>query len=162
MGIKSVLQTSARKSLETIDKGLKWAQDHPVALERTVLVVGTIFATRLAFKRFTPTGKLLVLSESLAVKPDNGITTQIIKSITPEPYPTEWINEVFHLEVTDADMLDMNEGMGMVFNIKNFAGVPNIPIAVVPYQGLMKTLLKGNPDFPLNETAEALLAANKG
>lgn len=157
MGIKSAVKTGAVKTLQKISDGLKWAQEHPVALERTVLVVGTLFATRLAFKRFAPASSGYVkYINNAAPKGMN-----ILKSIDPPYYDDADVSEVFHLEINDQDLLDIHYGSGLMYNIKNQVGRPNYPVAIIGYEGLMKSLNNWGVDFPKHALAEQLLSENE-
>lgn len=172
MSLKENAKTAARKTLQTVDKGLKWAQDHPTLVERTALVVVTVILTRSAYKKFSPSSipKLEAFKavDNYTSNVVNGYETptggriEILRTISPSIYDD--VNDaayVAHLEVRDLDIEDMNNGdlLGMIFNVKDHFGIKNTPIAVMPYQRFMEHVKDG---FPIHHAAEDLLKENDG
>jgi hypothetical protein len=169
--LKHNLKYGLRKVLETIDKGLAQVQKHPVAFERTVLVVTTVFVTRSAYKKFSPANVVHVTVPPLkggdytsnvvnGYQTPTGAPIEILRTITPGPYDDiADASYVAHLEVTDNDLYDMKVGnlLGMVFNVKNIVGEKNTPLAVMRYEDFMDHV---KPGFPIHESAEKLLAQN--
>lgn len=173
MSFKNKAKIAARKTLEAIDKPLKWAQENPVAVERIGLVLVTAFMARSAYKKFAPQNiinvkvKVPELNNYTAAvvngyKTETGAPVEILRTIAPGFFDD--VNDaayVAHLEVRDLDIEDMNNGnlLGMIFNVKDHYGVKNTPLAVMPYQRVMDHVKEG---FPLHEKAEKLLAENGG
>lgn len=169
--MKHNMKYRLRKVLEQVDKGLAYVQKHPVAFERTVLIVTTVFATRSALKKFSPPNvvKVTVANPSTYLsnlvngyETQTGAPIEILRNISAGPYDdVADAASVAHLEVRDLDIEDMNNGtlLGMIFNVKNHWGVKNTPLAVMPYQRFMEHVQAG---FPLHEGAEKLLAENGG
>lgn len=168
MSVKTALRNLNKKALETTQKGINWVQKDATNFERTVLVIGTIFMVRGAYKKFSINGKDVAALVTVELPEDSyGVAmrdipfVQQVQSFTPEPYDYGLVERLYNLEVTDMDVWDMNQGMGMVFNIKDLIpGKLNYPLVVVPYEGLKKALDK-LPDFPTNYAVEELLKENK-
>jgi hypothetical protein len=166
MSFKNKAKIAARKTLEAIDKPLKWAQENPVAVERIGLVLITAFMARSAYKKFAPQN--VVRLSVPALKPtvnhliDNipvHVDIQTVRPLSPYPLDYSGIDCVRNLEVSNVDIKDMNDGnlLGLVFNLKGFDGVENTPLAVMPYTKFMTYAKAG---FPIHESAEKLLAEN--
>lgn len=171
MNLKTQIQTAARKTLETVDKGLKWAQDNPVIFERTALVVTTAFVSVSAYRKFAPRNIVNVTVEA----PDNsylnnvvngyetptGAPIEILRQISTSPYDIDEAGRVLHLEVSDLDLRDMEQGflIGMMFNVKDHNGIKNTPLAVMPYERFMEQVPE---TFPRHTSAEALIRENAG
>jgi hypothetical protein len=156
MSIKTNLQNAGRKTLETIDKGLQWGQRHPVAVERTFLIVTTVFMTRAAVKRFAPTATIDVKLNGIP-KIFGGKPFSILESVSPAPVSYNHVHSLTLLQLNDYDIKDLTFGTGMIFNIQDkvATGQENFPIAVVNY-GRLRQLLE-DTGLDTNAVADRLL-----